>query len=501
MKVYSSEQIKAWDAYTISQKSISSSDLMEQAAQAFVDWFTRMYQDTLRPVVVFAGPGNNGGDGLAIARLLHRAFYPVKVYHCFLGGELSADNKKNLERLPVKDIQEYLSLEPGAAFPEIQSEALIIDALLGIGTNRPLDGFLAKLVSHINEQDAVRLAVDIPSGMFADTYSPGLSIRASRTLTFQAPKLAFFLPENTDHIGDWEVADIGLAPNFLAEGSTVFEYLDRSAIAPFRQRRARFDHKGTYGHALLVAGSYGMIGAAILSARACLRAGVGLLTVHLPQSGYAIMQSSVPEAMVSVDRHTYCISEFPKLEQYQAVGVGPGLGKKKTTRETIGTLLETINTPLILDADALNILAKEPTYLDKLPEGSILTPHPGEFRRLFGKSENGFERLKLARAVAEKYRCFIVLKGAHTAIVSPEGSIYFNSTGNPGMATAGSGDVLTGILTGLRAQGYPALQAALLGVYLHGLAGDLAAEDLEHESLLAGDIVQFLGRAFKQIHN
>lgn len=504
MKILSAAQTQQLDRATIEKEPIRSLDLMERAATAFCDAFTRYYPTPERPVVIFCGPGNNGGDGLAVARILHHRGYEVSVILCVISENTSSDYQANLKRLPRWNAVAVHRLQEQDPLPELSPGALVIDGIFGSGLNRPVTGYWAGLLHHLNQQPVERIAIDIPSGVFADQPTTQSSFEAHRTISFALPKLAFFLPENERRIGDWTVVPIGLHSPTLEEMDAHYYYTDQMAAARLLRPRSRFSHKGTFGHALLICGSYGMLGAAILSTRACLRSGAGLVSVHLPQCGYAIMQSTVPEAMVSVDRHQFQWSEIPDLSPYRAVGIGCGLGRKPTTAAALWELLDRSDVPpLVLDADALNLLSERPDWPDRIPPGSILTPHPGEFRRLTRTFDHHLEQLATLRELATTKKCTFVLKGAHTAIALPNGQIWFNGSGNPGMATGGTGDVLTGLLTGLLAQGYAPEQAAILGVFMHGMAGDLAAETLGHEALLASDIIQNLGIAFhdlKQLH-
>lgn len=500
MKILSAEQVRKLDAYTIEHEPIPSINLMERASQTFVQWFTELFPDEDQPVLIFCGVGNNGGDGLATARMLHHRFYDVRVYRCKISSSVSDDFQTNFDRLPTYKSVPVHEIEKGDPLPEIPENAILIDAIFGSGLNRPVTGYWAEVLQHLNQQPNPRVAIDVPSGLFADEHTSGVSFQADYTLTFEMPKLAFLFPENQDRAGDWTVRGIGLHPDFVERAETPFFLLDEPMIRRLLRPRKKYDHKGTFGHARLIMGSYGKVGAAILAARACLRSGAGLVSIHAPKCAYEILQISVPEAMVSVDRHQFFLSEIPDLTGFDAIGVGCGLDQKKTTREALRLLLEKAETPLVLDADALNIIAAEPALLERIPKGSILTPHPKEFERLFGKAEHDFARNELQRAKARELEIVLIVKGANTCIADARGDCYFNATGNPGMATGGSGDVLTGIITGLLAQGYNSLEAAQLGVYVHGLAGDLAAEALEHESLIASDIIERLGRAFRQLH-
>jgi NAD(P)H-hydrate epimerase len=501
MKIFSATQIRELDAYTIAHEPIASIDLMERAAFAFVQWFLEKFNDRDIPVVIFCGPGNNGGDGLAVARMLLYEFYNVQVFCCEISKNQSADYLENLSRIPDYSNLSVLPLAEGDEVPPLPPHGILIDALLGTGISRPIEGFWADFIQTLNQFSGVKVSIDLPSGLIADTTTTGPTFCADYTFSFEMPKLAFLLPENASRVGEWSYASIGLDSNFIAQTDSTYHYLTLSEVKPFLQSRTKFAHKGQFGHALLIVGSQGMMGAALLSGRAVLRSGAGLLTIHAPACGYVILQTGLPEAMVSSDRHHFNFSELPDLEKYTAIGVGCGLGQKDFTVRGMNDLLNIIGSkPLVLDADALNIIAAQ-NWQSRIPAGSILTPHPKEFSRLFGEAPDDFARLDLLQKSAKQYQIYIIRKGANTAIALPEGQVWFNSTGNPGMATGGSGDVLTGILTSLLAQGYPAEHACKLGVFLHGMAGDLAAESLGHEALLASDIVDQLGKAFHGLKN
>jgi NAD(P)H-hydrate epimerase len=492
MKILTTAQVRQADQYTIEHEPISSVDLMERAATQVFDWlFTHLNKDS--EVNIFCGMGNNGGDGLVVARLLHQAGMRPKVFLVRYSEKMSPDCEVNYHRAQdviakSEAIHEIRSTED---FPEIKPNAVIIDAMFGSGLNRPVEGLAGDLIEYLNQQQAIRIAIDIASGLFADSPSPkGAIVHADYTLTFQTPKLAFLMPENDVFTGQLEVLDIHLHPQFLLEVQTNNFLIERKIIVELLHHRTRFSHKGTYGHALLIAGSEGKTGAAILGAKACLRTGVGLLSVKLPQSAWTPLQTALPEAMIHVD---------DRLEAFSAIGVGPGLGKADETQRALKCLIQDCKVPLVMDADALNILAENKTWLAFLPPKTILTPHPKEFERLFGKTSTSFERLELQREMAAKYGIIIVLKGAYTATALPNGAVFFNTTGNPGMATAGSGDVLTGMILSLLAQRYTPEEAAVLGVYLHGLAGDLAATALSQEAMIASDITEYIGKAYMSL--
>lgn len=500
MKILNAGQIRQLDAYTIENEPINSIDLMERAAQTFVRWFTRVFSPDAKDIIIFIGPGNNGGDGLAIARLLYFMYYNIKIYWCKIGENNTEDFEINLSRLPKRNAVEVIQLKTGSPFPSCPNSSVIIDAIFGSGLNRTVEGYWKDLIEHINDQPATIVSVDIPSGLFADRHSSGSSIHADFTFSFELPKLAFLFPENSQSVGNWQFQSIGLDQDFIEKCETPFQLVDHALVQSLFKKRQKFDHKGTYGHALLILGSYGKVGAAVLATKAALRSGAGLVTTHVPKCAYTILQSCVPEAMLSIDENDFNISTLPKLEKYETIGTGCGIDSQPSTVNMLRDLIHTAKVPVVFDADALNILAENPDLFSNLPENSILTPHPKEFERLFGSSENDFERNELQRKKAVEFKIYIVLKGAHTCIATPQGTCFFNSTGNPGMATGGSGDVLTGLLTGLLAQGYSSKDAAILGVYLHGLAGDLAVKDAQsQESLLAGDLIEYFGKAFKTL--
>ena len=498
MKFFTCSQISEIDQLTIRLEPISSVDLMERASQQLADWIIQHIEKD-KSFYIFAGPGNNGGDALALARLLSGQNFNCRVFLTTFGRELKGDPAKNWQRLKDQNKVTLNQIDSESTFPEISENAVVIDGLFGSGLNKPLEGLAAKLVQHINQSKATVISIDIPSGLFGEDNSGNeLSgvIKANYTLSFQFPKLSFLFPENSNFVGNWKILPIGLHPEAILQTKTNFYYLSKTYLSGILNKRAKFSHKGTYGHALLIAGSYGKMGAAVLASKACLRAGVGLLTSHIPEAGYQIIQNSVPEAMVSSDPSSTVFSEIPELKSYSAIGVGPGLGKNQETQLALKKLLQAKPEKLVIDADGLNILAENPDWIQLLPKNSILTPHPKEFERLAGSSANSYERLQKQLNFSEKYSIIVVCKGAHTCITTPDGSAFFNRTGNPGMATAGSGDVLTGIILGLLAQNYSPENASLLGVYLHGLAGDLAADKHSEHALIASDVIKQLGSAF-----
>jgi hydroxyethylthiazole kinase-like uncharacterized protein yjeF len=492
MKILNVCQIRELDAFTIQNEPISSLDLMERASNAFVGWFKNQFVNT-RPVHIFCGKGNNGGDGLAVARILRSLSYDVAVTIVDYSPNATDDFQQNLSRLEQH-------LQPGLLnsieqFPEFRDQVVCIDALLGSGLSRPAEGFLAEVITRLNGLPNKLISIDIASGLYADqpNQKDDVMIEPDHTVSFQLPKLAFLLPQNAKFVGDWHLVDIGLSQDYIQKIETPYFFTDKKKAEKLVKPREKFSHKGTYGHALLIAGSYGKMGAAVLSGRACLRSGVGLLTMHFPKCGYDIVQISIPEAMAVPDQDQKNLSELTDLAPYSAIGIGPGIGQDPKTINVLELLVETAKVPLVIDADALNILSQNRHILEKLPENTILTPHPKEFQRLAGDSNDEFERLKIARAFSEKYKVIICLKGANTAVILPDGEVHFNSTGNPGMATGGTGDVLTGIITSLLTQKYSPRDAAILGVYQHGVAGDKAAEIKGQTALIASDVVDCLG--------
>ena len=481
--------------------STSSIDLVERAATQFMHEFCRRYSKQTR-IIIFAGQGNNGADALAIARLLTEESYRVETYLFNPTEHLSPDCEANKRRLLLMDRVEFTEVIEDFTPPVLTEHDIVIDGLFGSGLNRPLTGGFAAVVDYINKSDAHVVSIDIPSGLFGEDNRGNdreAIVKANLTLTFEFPKLAFFLAENAPYVGEWKTLEIGLHPDVIEKTETPYTMVTEEDISYVIQPRDRFAHKGTFGHALLIAGSKGKMGAAILAAKACLRSGAGLLTVHIPQRGEGVFQTNFPEAMLSFDTNVDFFSSVPELSPYNAIGVGPGMGQHMESGAAIERILQTNSKPMVIDADAINLLATNKSLISRIPERSILTPHPKEFDRIAGESASGYERLMKAKAFAVENHLIVVLKGAYTAICTTAGNIYFNSCGNPGMATAGSGDVLTGIILGLLAQGYEPETAAVMGVFIHGTAGDLAAIYQSEESLIASDIIDMLGKAFKQV--
>lgn len=498
MKILSSKQMHEADAYTIEHEPVSSIDLMERAATRFFEYISKTYPNKTE-FCVFCGKGNNGGDGLAIARMLASQGKGVTVYIVNYTDSASDDFLTNYERL-LEMQSEHCKIIELAEFQNItiSQETIIIDGIFGSGLNRPITGFTADYISFINTLPNPKIAIDIPSGLFADEPTPAGAVVfcANDTITFQSPKLQFLFAENQRFVGKLTIADIQLK-NPFHETETPFEFVTRTGINI--QPRNQFAHKGTFGHALLVSGSFGKIGAAELASKACLRTGCGLLTTHCPSCGYEIMQIAVPEAMISVDENEKLLSTIPDSSPYSAVGIGPGIGTNEITVNALRTFLQTNPKPLVLDADALNCIAQNPDMWQFVPQHTIITPHPGEFDRLTHKHTTCYERFETQRTFAKEHSCIVVLKGHYTSIATPDGTVYFNSTGNPGMATAGSGDVLTGMILSLLAQQYSPIEAAKIGVFLHGMAGDCAAEKIGEISLIASNIIENIGTSLRKL--
>lgn len=503
MKIFTGAQIRELDKYTIEHEPITSDKLMERAAETITEAITsRWSQNT--PTVVFAGPGNNGGDALAVARLLLDRGYEVSTYLFNVTGHLSADCETNCKRLSAhRHAKDFTIVTADFNPPKLEEGTLVIDGLFGSGLKKPLSGGFASVVKYINQSPVTVVSIDMPSGLMTEdnTYNIRTNIiQADLTLTLQQKKLSMMFAENQEFIGRLEVLDIQLSPGYIARTECQCATIEPDMVTSHLPSRDSFAHKGDMGHALIIAGSYGMTGAAILAARACMRSGVGKLTMHTPRLNYTAMQISVPEAMAHSDKENDIFSDSLDTSAYDAVGIGPGLGTNENTAMALISQIRRTSCPMVIDADALNILGSHRTWMQQLPEGMILTPHPKEFDRLSGADSSGsYERLVKARDMAEQLEAYIILKGHYSALCTPDGRVLFNTTGNAGMATAGSGDVLTGIITGLLARGYDRKQACITGMYLHGLAGDIAAEKLGEECLLASDIINHIPHAFKRL--
>lgn len=505
MKIFTGAQIHELDTYTIEHEPIRSIDLMERAAKALTKAISEEWTNQT-PIVVFAGPGNNGGDALAVARMLAEQDYKIAVYLFNIHNQLSADCAINKQRIiDSRRIKSFNEITVNFDPPSLDAGTLVIDGLFGSGLNKPLAGGFASLVKYINHSPAKVVSIDMPSGLMCEENTHNIRaniVNADLTLTLQQKKLAMLFADNQQFVGDVRVLDIRLSHEYIAQTDSLYTQIEEKDIRPRMIHRSDFVHKGNMGNALLVAGSYGMAGAAVLAARACLRSGAGKVTVNIPKRNYDVMQISVPEAVLQIDREDTYFSEPTDTDDFDALGIGPGIGMNENTAIALIAQLRRTQCPIVADADALNILANHRAWMQQLPKGIILTPHPKEFDRMAGNISNDcYERLTKAREMAERLGVYIMLKGHNTALCLPDGHVYFNSTGNAGMATAGSGDVLTGIITALLARGYNTKDAALVGMYLHGLAGDLAMKSTGKESLIASDIIDYLPQAFKRLND
>lgn len=503
MKIFTRSQIVELDRYTMEHEPIRSIDLMERAAKAIVQAIMEKWS-ARTPIVVFAGPGNNGGDALAVARLLAEQDYQVKAYLFNISNHMSEDCLTNQQRLKEsKKIKEFVEVTTQFDPPILESNTLVIDGLFGSGINKPLAGGFASLVKYINQSSSTIVSIDIPSGLMPEDNTYNISantIRADYTFTLQLKKLAFMFADNQQFIGKLKVLDIRLSKDFIDKTDAQYAIIEENEVRNMMRERDDFAHKGMMGNALIIAGSYGMAGASVLTTRACLRSGAGKVTAHTPKKNYAIMQTAVPEAVMQMDREETYFSDAVDTEDFEALGIGPGLGQQENSAVALISQLRRATCPVVVDADALNMLANHRAWLQQLPKGIILTPHPKEFERIAGTACNGdYERLNKAQELAQNLQLYIILKGHYSALCLPNGRVLFNSTGNSGMATAGSGDVLTGIITALLARGYKQEQACIVGMYIHGLAGDLAAKDKGKESLIASDIIDYLPQAFKRL--
>jgi len=502
MKILKAKQIREADNFTIINEPISSIDLMERASEACVNWIVNRYNSSSH-FDVFCGTGNNGGDGLAIARLLIQQKYSVTCFIVKFSENESNDFKTNFNRLKQTNCNvQVIQTENG--IPNLTEENVIIDAIFGTGLTRPVEGFTAQLIKKINSLSREVISIDIPSGLFCEDNSQNSKnaiIEATHTLSFQVGKLAFVLPENEQFCGKWDILPIGLNDEFIASLDSPYSLITEEIIKKKLNPRSKFSHKGTYGHALIVAGSEGKMGASVLATSACLRSGVGLATAYIPQCGINILQTAVPEAMAIENIGEDCLNGEFENDKNLTIGIGPGIGTNASTVDFVQSVFENSNSPIVIDADALNIISKNKKLLSLLPKESILTPHPKEFKRLVGNFDNDTKKLEKLIAFSKEFSLYVVLKGANTAIACPNGEVFFNTTGNPGMATGGSGDILTGLITGLLAQKYTSKNATLLGVYLHGLAGDIAVKEISEEALIAGDLVSSIGKAYLQLES
>jgi len=471
LPLLTSSQIREADAYTIAREPIASIDLVERASKSFVAWFLNHFPDKSQAIAIYCGTGNNGGDGLAIARILHDHQYKsLDIKIARFSEKATDDFNVNLSRIEKTAIP-LTEIKPVENFPDENCE-VIIDALLGTGLNKPLDGDYKRLVSHINSLHKTVVAVDVPTGLFSDGEIPDgvTALNASLVITFQQPKINFLLPESAPFIKCWEAVNIGIDEKFLLSLNSPYQAVEEKDIRRMLKPRHRFTNKGTYGHTLIVAGQAETMGAALLSASACVYTGSGLTTACVPQSGLTALNSYMPEIMAIVRSG----AELPQIKwhNFSAVGIGPGLGKDELAVAVLTDILTNYKKPVVIDADALNILSVHRELWRSMPENSILTPHMKEFDRLFGDHQNWWQRIQTGIQRAQEHFIYILLKNDYTIIITPQGKVYFNTTSNPAMASGGMGDILTGMITSLLAQSYTPEEACIIGAYLHGKAGD-----------------------------
>ena len=496
MKILQKSEIKEADRQTILMEPISSLELMERAANACFHWILQHYS-TSQKFCLLCGSGNNGGDGLALYRMLCEKKYTCTLFEYQLGMDPAEDYSLNKLKIGNKKIK---ALTP-ESISNIQKNEIIIDALLGTGLNRPVKGTLKKIIQALNTLPNTVLSIDTPSGLFSDFNTdnpPDGILQANHTLSFQMPKLSFLLPECGDKAGHFHLLDIGILPSYLKKIKTPYHYLTPKIAESFFKPPKKFDHKGSNGHLLLIAGSVGKMGATVLAAKAALRTGTGKLSVLTPRCGIKILQTTIPEAVIELNSGVNAISGYYGLN-YKTISIGPGMGTAKETKDYLQSVLVSSKAQMVVDADAINLIAAHPELKEQLPKNTILTPHPKEFERLVGSWKNDQDKLERLSRFTKNHQIICVLKGAHTAIAFSDGNIWFNSSGNPAMATSGSGDVLTGIIGGLLSQGYSPKEASLLGVYAHGFAADIRIKALSKPYLLASDIIKGLNGVWKSM--
>jgi len=500
MKIFSKEQIYEGDKLTTEKQGISFNELMERAGTQIFNWLHTRMQGAQVPVHVFCGIGNNGGDGLVIARHLVTHGYNVHTYVVNYSDKRSKDFLVNYDRIKNVTKKWPLLLTNKEEFPVIHRDDIIVDCVFGIGLNRPIDEWVKQLFQHFRLSKAFTLSVDIPSGLYPDKVPEDENgvVYANHTLSFQTPKLVFFLPQTARYTQQWEALDIGIDPEYLFTTETEAELIGKYEVMPMYRPREKFSHKGTYGHAMIIGGSYGKMGAVVLAGKAVMAAGAGLLTNFIPRCGNIILQTALPEAMAIMDAEEDMITSIQFDIEPGVIGIGMGMNTDKKTASALEAFLKTNKMPLVVDADALNIISKKKTLLKYLPKHSVLTPHVKELERLIGAWSDDFDKLKRTKALAKKHDLIIVIKGAHTITVFNK-KLYVNTTGNPALATAGSGDVLTGIITGLISQGYEPIEASCFGTYLHGRSADIGLQDHGFESFVASDIIAYLGEAYKDL--
>ncbi|MCS7203093.1 MAG: NAD(P)H-hydrate dehydratase [Thermodesulfovibrio sp.] len=502
MKVVNSQEMTKIDSLTINQYGIPSFVLMERAALAVANHILKRKP---KDVVVIAGPGNNGGDGIALSRILKDKVRKIKVFLPFSEDKLSEDCKNQIK----------IALNFGVpivwSFPsekDLLEADFIVDAIFGTGLKRDIEGELRDFIERVNSLKKFIVSIDIPSGVSSDTGQIlGAAIKADLTITFGALKRGHLLYPGRDFVGQIFVEDIGFPKELLDEIKV--HIIDKDFAKTLVPPRPKYSHKGKYGHLLIVAGSVGKTGAALMTAKAALRSGSGLVTLAVPSIIDTVFQANVFEEMIlslPSTAQTLSKSAIPEIlsfiiDKANCVAFGPGVGVNEDIEEILKSIILQSPYPLVIDADGITVLSKIRDILKEAKSEIVLTPHPGELSRLINLSVKEIEknRVDITKQVAEEFKVVVVLKGVPTVISNPEGLTFINTTGNPGMATAGSGDVLTGIIGSLIGQGVKSFYAAVLGVYLHGLSGDIASKDKGFHGLVAGDIIESIPKAFLEL--
>lgn len=497
MKLFSKEQIYKGHAYSAESQKISSTELMERAGIQIFNWLHIRMQGAQVPIHVFCGIGDNGGNGLVVARQLITHGYNVKTYIVNHSKTRSKDFLENYDRIKNTSKDWPTLLDNNSTFPEMHPNDIIVDAIFGTGLNRAVDGWIVNLFNHFRAQKAFTLSIDIPSGLSTDKAptNPEAVVNAGYTLSFQSPKLVFFLPETAKYTVQWEALDIGIDAQYLLETEANVELIGKNEMLPLYKPREKFSNKGNFGHAYIIGGSFGKMGAVTLASKAALISGAGKVSAYIPKCGYAILQTSFPEAMVECDNNETILTNIALETLPTAIGLGVGLGLKDETVKAVKTFLKENKLPLVIDADAISILGKDKDLLGLLPESTVFTPHPKELEYLIGKWSDDFDKIAKTKAFCEAYKAIVVIKGFNTITVY-NNKLFINTTGNPGLATAGTGDVLTGLITGLIAQSYNPLEAALFGTYLHGKSGDIMVEDTGYQSLIASHVIEGIPLAY-----
>lgn len=507
MKIFSSEEINAIIKYTLKEQGLTERQFIDNVGEALAsEIISRLIPG--HKLVMFAGPELNGAYGLATARhLCLQGFHP-EVYLFNVGGKRISDNCRAARDSFVESCgPELLTEITGMEFsmPDLAGEVTVIDSLFGTERQTPLGGGFQSIVRHINDTATRIVSLDVPSGLLVDSVEGLINrniIHATLTLAIGVPRVAFFLRENAELLGSWKIVPVDLSQRAMDSLPLTYGMVERSYVRKVLPPRHPFESKADSGDAIIFGGSYGMLGASVLAAKAALRGGCGKVTVHGPRCGYFVLQTAVPCALFESDPGDLAINTIELKRNYNAVAIGPGMGTVDATIDALDSFLKIANAnsrPLILDADALNCIAIRPEMLNHLPVLSVLTPHAGEFDRIFGRQPTSYARLLKARSEAQKRQIIIVLKGHFTAIVRPDGKVLFNPTGSVALATAGTGDVLTGLMAALAARGLPMEVAAIAAPYIHGVAGDLSAGIHGTYGVTASDVADNIGRAIKDI--